>query len=618
MYYVKITQIFSNMWSDNIAERDYLGFDVHANLIKGLIDEPGILPITIGVFGDWGSGKSSIMESLKRAYDDENDKTTVCLQFNGWVLEGYDDAKAALIESILKSFEENKSLPRKAKNKIKELAKSVNWMRAIGFGVKNVAVPIVAASLTGGLSPGPQIFEWIKSLSSDPQQITDAIKGLDYDKFKKKYLKESDSVKLEEQYQMVRKFRDDFKEMLDDANIKKLIVLIDDLDRCLPDRIIDNLEAIKLFLNVDNTAFVIGADQRIVRDAIRHRYKDLIDRDEAEENKRVVVDYLEKLIQIPYNLPKLSESEVETYITLLFCEDEFGKDRMGDVTESFKEFRKNDRYSVFGIEQVKSMVTASAVKKRLEEKVTLISKLSPLIAGNLDGNPRQIKRFLNTFVLRKKLADVAKLTNFRVDILAKLMILEYAEQSMFTELYKWQSQNKGYAIPLKELEKKNEDEEHEISDKYKNWKNPKIITWLDSDPKLADVDLRDYFWISRDRLESMSDAMTPPIVTSTINSLMVNGQAEALIHQKIKHDVLGLQDNLQHELYSQLAKRAGANNSERKQIFNLFEYMIDDGCPCGNDFHTLCSTVSYKKVPALKVIVNRIADSHDEYKDLKE
>ena len=99
---------------------------------------------------------------------------------------------------------------------------------------------------------------------------------------------------------------------------------------------------------------------------------------------------------------------------------------------------------------------------------------------------------------------------------------------------------------------------------------------------------------------------------------MVNGQAEALIHQKIKHDVLGLQDNLQHELYSQLAKRAGANNSERKQIFNLFEYMIDDGCPCGNDFHTLCSTVSYKKVPALKVIVNRIADSHDEYKDLKE
>lgn len=605
------------MWSDNIAERDYLGFDVHANLIKGLIDEPGMLPITIGVFGDWGSGKSSIMESLKRTYDDEKDKTTVCLQFNGWVLEGYDDAKAALIESILKSFEENKSVPRKARTKIKKLAKSVNWMRAIGFGVKNVAVPIVAASLTGGLSLGPQIFEWIRSLSADPQQITDAIKDLDYDKFKKKYLKEKDDMKLEEQYQRVRKFRDDFKEMLDEANIKKLIVLIDDLDRCLPDRIIDNLEAIKLFLNVDNTAFVIGADQRIVRDAIRHRYKDLIERDEAEENKRVVVDYLEKLIQVPYNLPKLSESEVETYITLLFCEDEFGKEGMENVIEAFKEFRKTDRYSVFGIEQVKAVVTDKVVKKGLEDKVTLISKLSPLIAGNLDGNPRQIKRFLNTFVLRKKLADVAKLSDFRVDVLAKLMILEYAEPTKFSELYKWQSQNKGYAQPLKELEKKDEDGNHPINEKYKSWNTTKLLTWLESEPFLADIDLRDYFWISRDRLESMSDAMTPPIVTSTIAKLMVKGQGENLIHQKIKTDVLGLQGNLQHELYVQLSKRAVANNAERKQIFNLFEFMIDDGCVCVEEFHALCKSLSYKKVPALKEIVTRIADSHDEYKDLK-
>ena len=423
------------MWSDNIAEKDYLGFDVHANLIKGLIDEPGMLPITIGVFGDWGSGKSSIMESLKKAYDAESDKSTVCLQFNGWVFEGYDDAKAALIEAILKSFESNKSLPRKAKNKIKKLAKSVNWMRAIGFGVKNVAVPLVAASLTGGLSLGPQIFEWIKGLTENPQQIADAVKDLDYDKFKKKYLKEDKTPSLEEQYQVVRKFRDDFKEMLDEANVKKLIVLIDDLDRCLPDRIIDNLEAIKLFLNVDNTAFIIGADQRIVRDAIRHRYKDLMARDDEKENKRVVVDYLEKLIQVPYNLPKLSDTEVETYITLLFCEDEFGKDGMSDVITAFKDFRKTDRYSVFGIEQVKKVITDKVVRKRLEDKVTLISKLSPLIAGNLDGNPRQIKRFLNTFILRKKLADVAKLADFKDDVLAKLMILEYAEPKMFADLY---------------------------------------------------------------------------------------------------------------------------------------------------------------------------------------
>ena len=607
------------MWSDNIAERDYLGFDVHADLIKGLIDEPGMLPITIGVFGDWGSGKSSIMESLKKSYDAENDKGTVCLQFNGWVLEGYDDAKAALIESILKSFEENTSIPKKARNKIKKLAKSVNWMRAIGFGVKNVAVPIVAASITGGLSIGPKIFDWVKSLSADPQRICDAIKNLDYEKFKTKYLKEDGDVSLEEQYQLVRKFRDDFKEMLNQAKIRKLIVLIDDLDRCLPDRIIDNLEAIKLFLNVDNTAFIIGADQRIVRDAIRHRYKNLIERDEAAENKRVVIDYLEKLIQVPYNLPKLSDSEVETYITLLFCEDELGKQGMGDVIDAFKEFRRCDRYSVFGIEQVKAAVNGDDAKMRLEEKVNLISKLSPLIAGNLDGNPRQIKRFLNTFVLRKKLADVAKLSDFRIDILAKLMILEYAEPGMFAELYKWQAQGNGYAQPLMELEKATKDGEYEVNDKYKAWNTQKILTWLHSDPKLANVDLRDYFWISRDRLESMSDAMTPPIVTAIITKLLVKGQAESLIHQKINTEVFSLQDNLQHELFAQLAKRAAANDTERKQIFNLFEYMIDDGCSCSKEFHSLCSKVNYKKQkPAIKEIITRIAEKHEAYNDLKD
>ena len=604
------------MWSDNIAEKDYLGFDVHANLIKGLIDEPEMLPITIGVFGDWGSGKSSIMESLKKAYDAEEDKSTVCIQFNGWVLEGYDDAKAALIESILKSFEANKSLPRKAKNKLKKLTKSVNWMRAIGFGVKNVAIPLVTASLTGGLSLSPQIYSWIKSLVSDPQQIADAVKGLDYDKFKDKYLKENTLVNIENQYQVVRRFRDDFKEMLDDAKIKKLIVLIDDLDRCLPDRIIDNLEAIKLFLNVDNTAFVIGADQRIVRDAIRHRYKDLIGRDEAAENKRVVIDYLEKLIQVPYNLPKLSDSEVETYITMLFCEDEFDNEGMSNVIAAFKEYRKNDRYSVFGIEQVKTVVTDQKMRKKLEEKVSLISKLSPLIAGNLDGNPRQIKRFLNTFVLRKKLADVAQLSDFKVDVLVKLMILEYAEPRLFTELYKWQSQNKGYAQPLQKLEKKNENGEYEIEEKYKDWGNPKLLTWLDSDPYLANIDLRDYFWISRDRLESMSDAMTPPIVTSIIAKLMIKQQGDNVIHTKIKEEVLTLQASLQQMLYSTLSKRAVANKGERTQIFKIFEFMIDDGCSCESEFRQMCKNSKIKNTPALKEIVERISESHQEYKNI--
>lgn len=602
------------MWADNIAKRDYLGFEVHTRLIKGLIDEPEMLPITIGVFGDWGSGKSSIMEALKKAYDDEKDKTTLCLQFNGWVFEGYDDAKVALIGAILKAFEDNKSLPQKAKEKVAKLLKSINWMRAIGFGVKNIAAPLVTASLTGGVSLVPQIFEWIKDLSNEPQKISDTIKGLDYEEFKKKFLKEGEDADVKAKYQAVREFRDDFKELLEESNVKKLIVLIDDLDRCLPDRIIDNLEAIKLFLNVENTAFIIGADPRIVRDAIRHRYKGLIERDIEEENKRVIVDYLEKLIQVPYTLPKLSDTEVETYITLLFCEELLDNDCMDSVISGFREFRQTDRYSVFGVDKVKEYIRDSNIQDRLEEKVSLISKLSPLISRNLNGNPRQIKRFLNTFVLRKKLADAAKLSDFKDDVLAKLMILEYAEPNLFSELYSWQVGNKGYALPLKAMEVLDKDGKVTLGEQFAKWKS--AVAWLQSEPFLSDVDLRDYFWLSRDSLESMSNVMTPPIVKQVLSSLMTKGQSERLIHNKIKDDVLGMPENLQHELYSQLEKRALANEDERKRIFNLFEYLINDGCACGKEFRSMCKQVGFKKKPSLKEIVRRIAAAHQEYNDL--
>src|SRR6185295_13995280 len=111
----------------------------------------------------------------------------------------------------------------------------------------------------------------------------------------------------------VRKFREDFADMLDQTDIRSLVILIDDLDRCLPPRIIETLEAIKLFVLVPKTAFVIGADPRIVRHAIATRYvKQQIGEDDAsrQEEYDLVKDYLEKLIQIPYQLPRLSPAEI--------------------------------------------------------------------------------------------------------------------------------------------------------------------------------------------------------------------------------------------------------------------------------------------------------------------
>ena len=114
----------------------------------------------------------------------------------------------------------------------------------------------------------------------------------------------------------------------------------------------------------------------------------------------------------------------------------------------------------------------------------------------------------------------------------------------------------------------------------------------------------------------MSDALTPPIVTSIIAKLMIKQQGDNVIHTKIKEDVLTLQTNLQQVLYSTLSKRAVANKGERTQIFKIFEFMIDDGCSCESEFREMCKNSRIKSTPALKEIVERISESHQEFKNL--
>ncbi|KYP15938.1 P-loop NTPase fold protein, partial [Flavihumibacter sp. CACIAM 22H1] len=413
------------MWADNETSEDLLGFKIHADLLVDVINDDKVLPVTIGVFGDWGSGKSSILKIVEQeltggAEDGFNDGTLV-LYFNGWVFEGYDDAKAALLESIIERFDKHKTLGNKVKDKTAKLLKSVKWMRLLGLSFKKVIIPGAAAYLTGGASLLPFLVNEFSQLKTE--DLAEKLKGDEAEDFLKDIIKKNE----DEEVTVVREFRDDFKEMIDKSEIRKLVVIIDDLDRCTPERLIENLEAIKLFLNVEKTAFVIGADPRIVRHAIEHRYKtDSIENadDPNSRNKRIVSDYLEKLIQIPYYMPKLTDNEVETYLTLLFCKKAMGDD-FSKVIAAFKANRENNRYDVFGLGDIQNLATEEQ-KKELIESISLIASLSSIITDGLKGNPRQIKRFLNTFTLRNRLVKVAKLPDFKIDILAKLMVLEYA------------------------------------------------------------------------------------------------------------------------------------------------------------------------------------------------
>jgi GTPase SAR1 family protein len=555
------------MWNDNVTDKDFLGFDVHVALIKAVIQDDTMLPITIGVFGDWGSGKSSILEMLRKNVKDEDG--VVCLYFNSWVFEGYDDAKAALLESIVKNFNENTKIKDKAMDSIKKLFKSINWMRTISFSIKNIVVPMTAGIMTNGLSLIPHFFSKLQSCAHNPIDLAERIRTSDEESFVKQFLN-SDSG--DNNFGLVREFRDEFEILLDKSGIKKLVVIIDDLDRCLPDRIIDSLEAIKLFLNVKNTAFIIGADPRIVRHAIEYRYKNAeYKATNSGTESRIIDDYLEKLIQIPYNLPKLSDSEVETYLSLLFCENDLGNEDFAKALDAFKTFREKDKYSVFNFSKIKEIIGDSKISK-LENDVSLITKLSPIISESLYGNPRQIKRFLNTFMLRKKLAELSKIKDFKDDILAKLMILEYVEPTLFDKLYLWQIANNGIAKQLYELENicKNDTDKRELSPEIKDWEKPKIIKWLSIEPFLARYDLRDYFWISRDRLSSMqSNLLIAPFIRALLADLDKDDMPGKLTREMIKQQLVPVNSTERDMFFKALRQRIISEPKKRGYMIFL-------------------------------------------------
>lgn len=539
------------MWSDNETTEDLLGFQVHADLIRSIVTDPKMLPATIGIFGDWGSGKTSVMKMLEKSlnpdnYEENSKEQQECkrvagLYFNGWLFEGYDDAKSAILSSILLQLGEHQRFGPKIRDKAANLLKSVNSMRFVRLGLQHVALPAFAAYVSGGTSLIPNVVGAANSLfgkkeeEAEEADSTETTTGENVD-----LGKPVDADKLPSAHLDVRSFRDEFSSLIAECDIDSLVVLIDDLDRCSPERIIDNLEAIKLFLNVEQTAFVIGADRRIVRHAIAMRYKphEIEEQDDQKEPAdRLVTDYLEKLIQIPYHLPKLSPTEVETYMVLLFCLRDLKKEDAEKCLAAFDSLRTRDRYSVFGYTNVKNVLGEQGVPESLSKSLTFSTASAPLITEGLKGNPRQIKRFLNAFVLRKKLAEVAKLVHIRDEVLVKLMVLEYVHPRQYGQLYDWQAKEDGFPQKIKKLEltissshgkinsKENPEKDSKKEDALEideGWKTPSMQKWVAMEPLLSEVDLRDYFWISRDRLQSTFSgiSMVSPIVRRIFEDLI--------------------------------------------------------------------------------------------------
>lgn len=481
------------MWADNETDQDLLGFSIHAKLLGSIITNPEMLPVTVGLFGDWGGGKSSILKILQ--HDLDQNKDLAVIYFNSWVFEGYEDAKSAILTTLLNELSEHRNLKSIVGDEIKAFQKRVNWMKLLKIGF-STGLAYLTGDPTHLLMAGNIMPEMKDSGGEEKTPEKADSSGLKLNDLLNATQKSVDNV---------RTFRSDFQKLIEKTKLKAVVILIDDLDRCSPERLIDNLEAIKLFLNVDRTAFVVATDRRIVENAIRIRYSELFTGEQGTTiGDSLVIDYLEKLIQVPYTLPKLAPHEVRSYLCMLFLKKYLPEDVFNEILQKYTQLLSKERYTAFQLTDELNSIKEEAVRSVVTESMCLVEACSDAITDGLKGNPRQIKRFMNAFWLRRELARIANLPHLKDHILIKLMVLEYMSSDRFEELYQWhRASSDGIATALVELEAF--DSVQNVPDKYTNWATPRIWRWIKADPPLSAEDLRDYFWVSR---SAISDTLS--------------------------------------------------------------------------------------------------------------
>lgn len=493
------------MWSDIETSKDLLGYMVHASLLKDVVTNENNLPITIGLYGDWGCGKSSILKILKEELEKEND--CVVVYFDGWSFESFDDAKMALIQGIIDALENNERFwvkikddteetVEKFKKSFKKLRKSISWMRLLKWAVTTGA-PIAAAGVTGGAS---LIIPTLLDLfNKNKGKLDEVLTNEHAEQLLRDTLFKDDE---EKKYEAVREFRKDFEALINNSKQGKIVVLIDDLDRCLPRHIIDNLEAIKLFLNVPKTAFVIAADRFIVSNAIKSEYKTIIEEGEKQDNRPNLGDsYMEKFIQVPYNIPALSRKEVETYVTLLFCQSLLCEKLFDKVQSDFVDFSNKNKFDRYGWDNIQEILKDEYENKQaLYETIGFVTRFSNIIGRSLRWNPRLIKRFLNAYEIRANLLAKSDICDTKNKFaLLKLMLIEQQYIEQFKQLNSWIMNAKETSEELLKIES------YSLSDRkgeleFKDWKQDDLLQIISEEPKFSSVNMKELFWVSRDNM----------------------------------------------------------------------------------------------------------------------
>lgn len=329
---------------------------------------------TLGIFGGWGQGKTSLMKLL-HARVAMRKVTVLPIWFDAWKFDRADVVWRALLaqtvndierrlDDVLKGLDKEirkldvrpvaetrpdpervtkcdelqakrEALETWRKDELEplkhQLYRSFTRTEKDGFRVDlTEAFKLLGLIGIQTVLPGSnlisRLWKGIRGIQTSEGDSADNVKE-DVKAFGRllDLIRQQESETYFEHIRYLEQFQDNLHRLIDQARERlgtrkkmKIIFFIDDLDRCEPDKAIEVLEAVKLFLSTPNTVFVIGVDDEVIHAGLQRRYGDWLQRlEESAESaglRAYHLEYLEKIVQLPFTLPALPEDDITRYV----------------------------------------------------------------------------------------------------------------------------------------------------------------------------------------------------------------------------------------------------------------------------------------------------------------
>ncbi len=313
---------------DAPSAEDHLGRKPLVKTLAAMLASPEQKrPMTIALLGDWGSGKSSVIlqikERLKMLAEDKQHNRYLFAEFNAWEYEQTDNIQAGLAQEVVRGLTEGMDGWAKLRLAIDNAAAQHGW--DFYFTVMGLSVTAVLGIL------GVFNLDKLETLQPMTQSVlgtggaavlifTLARTWQQTRRFLEHPLAEKMSTYLQlpnygKHLGLVPIIRKEIKSLCS-ARLKedeRLLVVVDDLDRCKPGYITETLDAIRLVMNLNKVVVIVAIDDRIAFQAVANHYKGLAS-DARRSKEEIARDYLGKIIQLPINLYKPWPNEVSAFI----------------------------------------------------------------------------------------------------------------------------------------------------------------------------------------------------------------------------------------------------------------------------------------------------------------